>query len=274
MFNPTIKRCDEPWGYDHREASPKPSEGSVEADGADPGGGPASDGGESTGGDPLPPSPRDAAFVGGSSVDGTGGARQRRSRWLIVVAAVVVVLIVVGGVVIVEARMSGAISTGSGTATFTWTSVSSGENSSSSNGVVQIPPQPFTGEINRLAVSGVSTTLTKNIGALLNPSTKPSTVELFQCKGSFDGKPFNIGIFVHLPGTGMPTYSITTVIVKGTYNGDVISGVVSSPSSGSPTGSQPAHFRGTIGDYKVSGVFIGPAGSGPQKATATFTVTK
>src|ERR1700722_12876691 len=141
-------------------------------------------------GNPLPAGPQNTDFVGRSSGEGAGGAKQRRSRWLIVVAALVVVLIVVAGVVIVEARTSGAISTGTGTATFTWTSVSSNGNTNAFNGDPQIPPQPFTGEINGIAVSGVSTAITKNLGSLVAPRTKASNVEIFQVKGTFDGKPF------------------------------------------------------------------------------------
>lgn len=234
----------------------------MEADGADEGNEGPSEGRPLAGG-PLPMAPQDGAFFGGSSANGAVGAKPRRSRWPIVVAAVVVVLVVVGGVGIVAARTSGAISTGNGTATFTWTSASPSENTSSSNGVFQIPPQPFSGEINGIAVSGVSTAVTKNLSSLTAPRTKPSNVEIFQYKGSFDGRPFDIGLFVRLTPTGSPL--VSNGFVKGSYDGDPVNGVVGEPSSGRPGGSKPAHFHGTIGDYKVSGSSSGPQVAGRRR---------
>jgi hypothetical protein len=218
-----------------------------------------------------------AEFTSTSTADPAGVPKQGRSKWPLIVAAMVAVAIIVAGVLIVLTRMSAAISTGTGTATISWTSATPSGSSATSGVSFADPPQPFSGDINGTSVSGVSTTLTKNLGSALQGRTvKGSTVQIFQYKGQFGGKPFDIGLFIHLPvslsSPGGPPPD-ENVVVKGTYNGEAVNGTIKPPTPGSQ--STAADFQGTIGTYKVTGTITSPAGgTGKQTATATFTVTR
>jgi hypothetical protein len=245
----------------------------VSADEPDPDGGRALDGGS---GDALP----DPVRLSGSLADsdlptGSGEAvsakSRRRSLILGVVVAVILLGIVIAGL-LVWSKASAVISAGNGTATITWTPVTGGSSSPGN------PPQPFTGSINGNAVSGVATTpfSLNGLNPLLNPSAAPSEVQVFRYKGKFAGKSFDLGMYIKVPFNPSLTGG-SEFVVKGTYDGQAVHGVVTPPPLTSINGSSSslANFHGTIGQWKVSGAISSSTGtSQTQTATARFTVTR
>jgi hypothetical protein len=180
-------------------------------------------------------------------------------------AAVVTSLAIVGFVVFDEA--SAAISTGTGTATITWLTPTSGYPSTGN------PPQPFTGTIAGHPVSGIATNPITPQGSDpgLAPGSIPSTIKVFRYRGTFAGEPFDLGVFIHTPFTGLNPYVLFTI--KGTWNGQAVNAVVTTPVNAN--GPRPQIlFHGTIGRWRVSGFIHGPTGTGrTQTVTATFTVS-
>jgi hypothetical protein len=157
------------------------------------------------------------------------------------------------------------ISTGTGTATITWEPVSG-----SSTGVGN-PPQPFTGTIDGLLLSGVATT----------PKANSATIEFFRWKGTFAGKPFDVGLFgTYHPVTSHsnPAAIFPSIKITGTWGSQAVNGHIVTPSAAQlKSGKGPLRFDGTVGEYKVSGSIPQPTSTGDRTkrtGTATFTISE
>lgn len=194
-------------------------------------------------------------------------------RW--VIGAVAAVVAIVGVVVaILLSSTSAGISTGSGTATITWTPVAGANPDTVGN-----PPQPFTGTIDGITLAGIATTpLTTSNGKALTGSAQLSE-NIFRWKGTFGGKPFNVGVYLHYqPATAAtnPAGAFSSLTVSGKWGNERVIGRVVTPSAAElKRGNAPLHFTGTVGDLNVSGMVLPPVGgqSNPS-STATFTVSR
>ncbi len=204
-------------------------------------------------GDAAPPAPDPAA-------------RASRRRLVIGLVAVLVVAAVVGVLILVVGKkVEAAIATGSGTATVTWTPAHPGGASTS------FTPQSFSGSINGNSLTGVATSPLASSSS--NPFTPGSTAkaELFRYRGTYDGKPYTIGVFLQGPLSG--TDPSVQFSVSGTYGDQPVRGVIGPAPANSTSAAIP--FHGTIGDWKVSGTLHGPTGTAQQQtATAQFTVSR
>jgi hypothetical protein len=190
----------------------------------------------------------------------------RRSLIIGVIGAVVFAALVIAAIFIVSAT-SAAISAGSGTATISWVSAP-GSGDTSGN-----PPQSFSGTINGHSLSGVATlAIPAGSNPLSDTTGPPKDVQIFRYKGSFAGKPFDIGLFIRLPVSAVST-SGEAFAIEGTYDGQAVHAVIgetANPSLSNP----PIPFSGTIGKWRVLGFIHGSTGTGQkQTATATFTVS-
>jgi hypothetical protein len=215
--------------------------------------------------------------VGPEREPGGQSTSKPTSRRLVIGGAIVVVVAaVVAGLVLFISSVSNAITTGTGTATITWTPAT-GTSPTFGN-----LPQPFDGTIKGIRVSGINrTTISANDSALLfNPSGKtPTEVQVFRLNGTFGGKAFALGVYYQIrfnPSSALqqvPSYRIT---VKGTYGTSVVNGSITPPSTADlRKGSVQVDFHGTIGDFKVSGIIYPNTGDrNKQTARATFTVSK
>ena len=190
----------------------------------------------------------------------------RRSLIIGIVCVVVIAAVVVPAAFVFDAATA-AISSGNGTATITWTSAP-GSGDASSN-----PPQSFSGTINGHTLSGVATVAipTGAANPFANSKGAPKNVQIFQYKGSFDGKPFDIGVFIHYP-VSLGSTGSTTFTIDGTYDGQAVHATLGPPANPNLS-NPPIPFSGTIGSWQVKGIIHGPNGTnGKQTATATFTV--
>jgi hypothetical protein len=168
------------------------------------------------------------------------------------------------------------ISTGTGTATVTWEPVS-GSSTGFGN-----PPQPFTGTIDGLLLSGVATTPSASSASPLSNSGKiPSTIEFFRWKGTFAGKPFDVGFYAtYHPATNLsnPVAMFSSTKITGTWGSQAVNGHIVTPTAAQlKSGKGPLRFDGTVGEYKVSGSIPQPTGTGDRTkrtGTATFTISE
>jgi len=197
-----------------------------------------------------------------------------RRRVIGVVAAVVVIVGVVVAIVLLSST-SGGITTGSGTAVITWRPVAGANPDTIGN-----PPQPFTGTIDGISLAGVATTpLTTNGTPFTGPAALARNVLFFQWKGTFGGKPFDVGVYAnyqHATKLTNPAGAFPSLTIAGKWGTERVSGEVATPSAAElKRGNGPLHFTGTVGDLKVSGMVSPPVGgqSNPS-STATFTVSK
>jgi hypothetical protein len=198
---------------------------------------------------------------------------KKTSRRQVIGAGVAVV--VVGGVAagVALSRSSGptTISTGTGTATITWTPATG------PTPVVGNLPQPFSGTVDGLQAKGVATTTFSAADADSLSGSKSRGFQVFEWKGTMGGKPFDLGVFIQPvktgPSGGYLALGAGEFKVVGKYGSDAVSAVVVGPIAiGNPT---TARFRGTVGHMQVSGAISGPNGnSQKQVAKATLTVTK
>jgi len=192
-----------------------------------------------------------------------------------VIAAVVVIVAAAVGIIALSSTSAG-ITTGSGTATIHWTSVSGDSSDSVGN-----PPQPFAGTVDSLSVSGVATNpLTTSDGKrITSPAAlSASKIHFFRWTGTFGGKPFDVNIYAdYQHGTPLSDQAglYPAVTVAGTWGNDRVRGTVAMPSTAElKKGNGPIHFAGTVGDLKVSGVVSPPSGGhGHPTSAATFTVS-
>jgi hypothetical protein len=191
----------------------------------------------------MPPRPN------GGAVD-QAAAKSSSRRLLIGGAIVVVAALVVAGLVLLVTNVSNAISTGTGTATITWTPATG------TPPPVGNLPQSFGGTIKGIGVSGINrTTISANgFGSLVNPSGKPPTeIQVFRLNGSFGGKAFTLGVFYELHNRPSAVYP--QINVRGTYGTLAVNGTITPPSVADLNkGSVPADFHGTVGSFKVSGL--------------------
>lgn len=191
-------------------------------------------------------------------------------RWVAV--GIVATLIVIAGVVgflVVGSEAAAILSAGSGKATVTWTPVPNGGNAAAS------PPQPFSGTISGHSVSGLSTSAipTGSGPSNINPTLSHGLVHVFTWRGTFGGKPFDLGMFIRYPVS--VAESTGSFVARGTYEGESVNAVVGPPKPNvSDESNPPIPFHGTIGRWKVTGIISGPTGTPHrQTATATFTVS-
>lgn len=202
--------------------------------------------------------------------------RQKSTRRLVVGIVIALVVVLAGGGLAV-ALMSAptTISTGTGSATITWTQVTS-----NSDTVGASPPQPFTGTIEGMSASGVATmpVVASGVPSTSPTATFPTKLEVVKWTGTFGGKSFNVGIFVHYPSTASitnPTASFPTITIVGQWGSDPVNGTVEEPTAAElKGGTGPIHFNGTVGDFKVSGTVQQPTGTTHRQSLATFAVTK
>ncbi|MGH9079569.1 MAG: hypothetical protein ACRDYE_05750, partial [Acidimicrobiales bacterium] len=170
---------------------------------------------------------------------------------------------------------------GTGTATITWTSVS-GNNSP--NQPYSNPPQPFGGNIDGIPLSGVASIDASALSqAVLSPYPgTPLTLHLFNIRGTFDGKRFALGLYVHYLGSPLaqqPTFP--KIGVLGTYGQDQVRANLTPPAAdlAHPNAtlppSTPILFNGTIGKLRVSGRAMQPTMKNGRNNTvkASFTVS-
>jgi hypothetical protein len=190
---------------------------------------------------------------------------QRQSRGPLVVLVSVFVLIVAGvGLGLYVTTKASAIGLGNGTATITWRHATASINPTSGFSI-NPPPQPFTGTIEGVGVSGTSIFL---VGAGSAPQTSgDSPFSLQRWTGSFDGKRFNLVVSVSIDSTARSA----SFSVSGTWGIDQVHAVAV------PTGpnGDTAHFEGTVGKWKVGGTITQPRESGRTvTVTASFKVTQ
>jgi hypothetical protein len=198
------------------------------------------------------------------------GRRPSSRIWIIVaVVAVLAVNAVVSAVVLVSE--SAAIHDGPGTATFTWTPVSTTSSSQTGNP----PPQPFTADINGHTVNGTATSILNqsSISSLLGTPGSSGSVPAFRYTGQFAGKSFTLVLSFRILGknplTGSPTdYRIT---VAGNFGSMPVAATVTAPPSG-PSTAQPAHFSGNIGHWKVTGEIPASTGTSTQQTVTVHYV--
>ena len=176
------------------------------------------------------------------------------------------------------------ISVGSGTATITWIPVSSDATGFGN------PPQPFTGTIDGLPLSGVATT--PGVNSVVTPSGAsnhasssnsgkiPSTIEFFRWKGTFAGKPFDVGLYAtyHRSTNPIGPASFPSVKITGRWGPLAVNGHIVPPTAEQlKTGRGPVRFYGTVGRYNVSGSVPRPSGTGTgakKTGRATFTISE
>jgi hypothetical protein len=205
-----------------------------------------------------------APDAGGDAPATSAPGPSSRALILGITAAVVVVAVVI---IVVVVGMSGAtdpLSPGSASATITWTSAAGNDN----------PPQPFTGTIDGLSVSGVATIGTLSGSAITDPtSLHAQPVRLFEYRGTFDGKAFDLGVYVLFPESGaLAVGTVPAFTIRGTYDSNKVAAKLFVSRQATSLSSVP--FRGTIGDRSVSGTLRMQSGSGKvHRATATYTLT-
>jgi hypothetical protein len=221
------------------------------------------DDGDAVGGteDVVPPT------VSPSADDPPPTRRGRSRRWAIGIAAAVVVVAGIVAAVVVYQHSRDPFSSGSGTATITWTSVkgSLGSDSLTPKDIAQ----PFAGNISGVPISGVATSeLSALYHAFENQAEHPkssssSKIRLYELKGTFDGKAFNVGLYVqyHLNLADPEPTEFPAIQAIGTYGKEKILAKLDPPASalkveektGNLPASAPVLLTGTIGTLRVSG---------------------
>ncbi len=202
-------------------------------------------------------------------------SQRKTSRRLVI--GVVLALVMVAAVIGLAFALSSTpttISTGTGSATITWTPVSTNSDPVSS------PPQPFRGTIEGITASGVAT-MPLTAGGAPSPSPSgafPTKLEVAQWKGTFGGKSFTVGIFAqYSPSESItiPTPTFPTVTIIGRWGIEPVKGKVDTPTAAElNSGNGPLHFAGTVGQFKVSGTVQPPTGHKSRQSLASFTVAK
>ncbi len=183
--------------------------------------------------------------------------------------AVLAVIGVVAAIVLVHA--SAAIHDGPGTATFTWTPVSTTPSSQTGNP----PPQPFAATINGHAVTGTATSILppSSISSLLETPGSSGLVPAYRYTGRFAGRSFALVLSFRILGLNPATGSSAgyRITVAGTFGSMRVAAIVTAPLSGPSTGN-PAHFSGNIGHWKVTGDIPPATGTATRKSTTVHYV--
>jgi len=202
-----------------------------------------------------------------------------RTRTWIVVLLVAVALAVLAATAVILVTDTSGIHDGTGTATFSWTPVA--QDVSTTTGTAR--PQPFSGTIDGLAVTGTSTavlTPSSFIGADGQLPTGP--VPAFRYRGTFAGSPFDLTLYYRFPASKLPISEAaapammagTGIAVVGTYGTSRVRATIAIPTPAGPTTDHPATFTGTVGHWKVTGTIPTPAGTSTrQTATAHFVLS-
>jgi hypothetical protein len=255
-------------GYDPTANLAKPPERPVDPE-------ETTNGGQGSGGDGeegaqvLVEAPASTSGGLDGDVDGRSATNRPTRRMVIVGAIVVVAALVVVALVLLISNVSNALSTGTGTATITWTPAKGTQP------IIGNVPQPFGGSIKGTPVSGINKTTVnfKDYGSAFTSSKSTVVFQVFRLTGSLDGTAFNLGLDYRIHPKALAN---SQILVKGTYGSLAVTGTIAPPSAAqSLEGSPPLHFRGTVGDFKVSGIIYSPKGdANRQTARATFTVTK
>jgi hypothetical protein len=175
------------------------------------------------------------------------------------------------GIALVTLTLSGCATTGfptgSGTATITWRSVGG------VNGANETRPQPYSGSIAGVPVSGTLVPLTPHF--IPNPGgggSLPSTLTFARWTGSFEGKRFVLTASAKTSGLLkglLNNASEFTVDIDGTFGTEHVTGTASS----SETRPNILFFMGAVGRHHVAGTVRPIQHGASNKATAKFTVT-
>src|ERR1700680_3721529 len=167
----------------------------VDVDEPVPDGGQAPEGGRGAVAPVPTQTPGVAVPVHPSGEAGDQGTGKVSSRRLLIGGVIVVVAaLVVVGLVLLITNVSDAITTGTGTATITWTPVSG-------TGLpVGNLPQAFEGTIRGIGVSGTNRAIisANGLGSPVPSGKSPTEIQVFRLNGSFGGKGFNLGVFYNL----------------------------------------------------------------------------
>jgi hypothetical protein len=194
----------------------------------------------------------------------------RRNRAIIFGFGLVVIVIVgvLAAVTILQTNGVTKLSTGSGTATITWQKVGGG---------VYPPPQPFSGVVDGISVTGKATGASPNNASNPSPQsgTIPNQIHAASWVGTLGGTSFDLDVTL-VVGNGASSslqFLNASYNVTGTYGSqrvDITARVINaSISNGS------FQFSGTVGNLSVIGSV--PAWSesgGTETVRASFTVNK
>lgn len=203
----------------------------------------------------------------GSPIDGQPRAGNRTSRRAVLGGGVVL-----GGAAVASfapwmSEDAAAIGTGQGRATISW---APGETSTSADGN---PPQPFSGRIRGMRLSGVSRALPPpaNFGSTSGGAKSILDVPFQSLEGKLGGKSFHLSVSLGA-GRSASGIALEGFKVTGKYGSESVLAFLGAPtsevSSGSPL--SPLRFSGMIGTMKVEGVVANPH---RHSVTARFTVS-
>jgi hypothetical protein len=214
------------------------------------------------------------AFTNNDQTPSETGPPKRSSRRSVV--GVVVALLIVAAAIGLAFGLSGTpttISTGTGSATITWTPVSTNSNTLTG------PPQPFQGTIEGIMASGVATMPLTASGTPISPSGGlPTKLEVAQWKGTFGGQHFNVSIFADYSsykGVTNSTPAFPTVTIIGRWGTDPVKGKVEPPTAAEVKNDNgPLRFTGTVGRFKVSGTVQPATGRKVKQSQVSLTVTR
>ena len=152
---------------------------------------------------------------------------------------------------------------GPGTATITWHSLQPAPGST------QGPPQPYTGTVAGIPVSGLSTPVIPPAPSSGAGLSLPHRLALARWTGRFLGQNFALTVTFLLGNTSLSLGSFT-VDIDGTFGSQPVRFTAVPISSNSNT----IRFQGTIGHHHVTGTIGSATKTGASnEATATFTVT-
>jgi hypothetical protein len=194
-------------------------------------------------------------------------------RWTFAVPVVVLVIVtLIGGLAGTASSATLTVSTGPGSATIHWKSVK--ENPESFEPL----PQPFTGVVDGITVSGVATMPFTTIVVSPSDPTGSILVEVVNWEGSLGGKPFDVAIFVGYSDqstTVSPTSIIPKITVLGAWGKELVLGSITPSKAELKSGQGPLRFHGRVGDLRVRGEVSQPTGTRRQRSSsATFFVSR
>ena len=195
-----------------------------------------------------------------------------RPRWFI--AGPVVVLIVgalLGALTETASSATPTVPIGPGSATIHWKPVNA------SPGSFDQLPQPFTGIVDGISVSGVATMPLTTFTSPTNPAV--IILELVNWEGTFRTQPFDVAVFVEYSNqatSGNPATYFPKITFFGAWGNEFVHGSVLRPSAAElRSGKGPLRFRGRVGDLTVVGKVKQPTGTrDEQTGSATFVVTR
>jgi len=185
-------------------------------------------------------------------------------RYLLIAGLLAAILVGVGiGIAaLLGSSTPSTVPTGPGTASITWNGVAPSKSGYPG-------PQPFTGTIAGVPVSGTTVALPN--GFPHAGGTLPTDFVFYRVSGTLGGTPFSIDLIYNVaPGGQFPTgHQMVSLNVVGTYGTEPVRGTISGPANAST-----ANFTGTVGSLHVSGT-LPPAmtHNGMSSAMSPFTVS-